>query len=92
MIINDYNAELQSAVFFQEDVATCIQRSINWTMPDPDFSTFKYMGTSIVGMWKANYFTQQDSRGDWFNLWSKQDNNEILRINLATPNFREETW
>jgi len=90
--IVDYTSNIETDIFFQEDVATCLEINVNWTMPDPDFSKFSYMGTSIVGLWKANYFTFQDQRGDWFNLWSKVTTNEILRVNMATPYFMEETW
>ncbi len=90
-IIN-YNTDVLTSIFMQDDIVTCVLRTVNWTIPEPNFSSFTFVGTSVVGLRVANYFIDEDQRGDWWNLWTDQQTNKIIRVNVATPDFGEETW
>jgi len=92
LIIVDYSSMVRFSVFFQEDEATCIKESINHTMIKPDFSSFSYAGTSLVGYQPTYHWTARDQKRDFFQLWDAQSSRDIVRIDVVNPVGDNERW
>jgi hypothetical protein len=92
-IIKDHSNDVETAIFYQQDDVTCITGPINGTMPNPDFSSFKYIGVSIVDYEKAYHFIADDpSRHAFFQLFSKVSDGDIYRIDASSWRGNEQMY
>jgi len=79
----DHLDKTEYNIFYQPGLVNCFTRSINATMPHPDFSRFTYIGKAIINFLPAYHWYYDDSvRKETFQLYDRQDNREILRIDF----------
>jgi len=81
--IFDHAAGKEYRVYYQGGLVNCFDRPINSTLPKPDFSKFNYVGKAIVNYEPAyQWFFDDKLRGVAVALFDRQDNREILRIDV----------
>jgi hypothetical protein len=61
-------------------------------MPDPSFANFNYLGNSVVMYDNAYHWQFIDPQGNTFQLWDRQSDREIIRIDFVTPSGFREEW
>jgi len=93
-IVADYQAKNEYLIFYQDDVVTCIERTLNHTMIKPDFAHMRYMGISMVGFEKCNHWVHEERRhGSFFQLWDRVSDREIMRADFVRYDTDDqESW
>eukprot|EP01121_Diplochlamys_sp_Union-15-3_P010873 TRINITY_DN309_c0_g1_i1.p1 TRINITY_DN309_c0_g1~~TRINITY_DN309_c0_g1_i1.p1 ORF type:complete len:193 (-),score=40.00 TRINITY_DN309_c0_g1_i1:52-630(-) len=92
--IFDHKAQKEWALFFQRDSVLCLTRSINWTLPKPNFNNFEFIGKALIDDQPVNHWIDNDRQREriyqYFDLIS---NGNPKRIDVDDRRERRsETW
>jgi len=93
-IVFDHAGGKEYRVYYQPGAINCFEHPINGSLPKPTFAQFNYIGKAIVNYQPAYHWIYEDKlRGRIFALYDRQDNREILRIDIDdTVRRRSESW
>eukprot|EP01092_Planopodium_desertum_P013974 TRINITY_DN68_c0_g1_i1.p1 TRINITY_DN68_c0_g1~~TRINITY_DN68_c0_g1_i1.p1 ORF type:complete len:196 (-),score=57.19 TRINITY_DN68_c0_g1_i1:85-672(-) len=82
--IFDHNKDIQDDVYFQTDSVVCIQHPLNHTIPDPDFSQFKFVGNAIVDYVVTNFWAgQTPDNHTFFQYYEDATTRDPIRIDIS---------
>ena len=90
--IADHSTEVETALFFQQNTAICVQGAINGTLPKPNFTNLKYMGVAIVDYEVVNHWMEEDATHErTFQIFDSPSKGRIVRMDIDDRR-RGEAW
>eukprot|EP01120_Amphizonella_sp_Union-15-10_P006118 TRINITY_DN1918_c0_g1_i1.p1 TRINITY_DN1918_c0_g1~~TRINITY_DN1918_c0_g1_i1.p1 ORF type:complete len:205 (+),score=36.43 TRINITY_DN1918_c0_g1_i1:51-665(+) len=92
--IFDHSIQREYMIFFQQGSVSCYYRSINTTLPKPNFSNFVYIGRALIDEVPVYHWIDNDrTNGITIQYYEDIKYREPKRIDLANDRERRsETW
>eukprot|EP01120_Amphizonella_sp_Union-15-10_P001649 TRINITY_DN117_c0_g1_i4.p1 TRINITY_DN117_c0_g1~~TRINITY_DN117_c0_g1_i4.p1 ORF type:complete len:199 (-),score=33.25 TRINITY_DN117_c0_g1_i4:114-710(-) len=92
--IFDHTIQREWTIYYQRGSSACFYRSINTTLPKPNFSNVVYVGQSLVNYEPVYHWIETDrTRGITFQYFETVKYREPKRIEVSNDREgRSETW
>eukprot|EP01120_Amphizonella_sp_Union-15-10_P005978 TRINITY_DN184_c0_g2_i3.p1 TRINITY_DN184_c0_g2~~TRINITY_DN184_c0_g2_i3.p1 ORF type:complete len:200 (-),score=27.82 TRINITY_DN184_c0_g2_i3:45-644(-) len=92
--IFDHNIQREYTVYLQRGSSVCFYRSINTTLPKPNFANVNYIGQSLINYEPVYHWIETDrTRGITFQYFETVKYREPKRIEVSHDREgRSETW
>jgi len=83
--ILDTALEKQWFVVHQPGLVICYVGKTNRTLPHPNFANIRFIGKTVINYRVADQWTEQRDNRDFAQIYDREDNGEILRIDVNDP-------
>jgi len=87
--VRDYTTTVNTFMAFQMDEVSCFTMPTNGSLPEPNFSSFQYVGLSLVGFRTCDHWIYNSESGPFFQVWDDSTSGELVRIEIANEGMSE---